>query len=135
MVSITLNLAKKKSLWERISMWFNPAADSGTSINMSLEEWIDLNEQAYQSLRNIGWPAEDARQILPIGIDAPINIKADLREWRHIFSMRTSKKAHWEIRGVMCNLLVEVKQRIPLIFDDFEYKETHFEQGEFLWQL
>lgn len=87
---------------------------------LSLQEWFALNEHMYQGMRKAGWPCEDARQVLPIAIKSQIVVKANLREWRHIFAMRTSKFAHWEIRRVMCNLLHEVKLRVPLIFDDFE---------------
>lgn len=67
---------------------------------------------------NLGWPAEDARQVLPISIKSQITVTANFREWRHIFKLRTAPKAHWEIRRVMTNLLKEVKGRIPVVFDD-----------------
>ena len=80
--------------------------------------FIDI-EKFYRALRKAGWAPEDARQILPIGIKSEIVISANLREWRHIFQMRTSKFAHWEIRRVMCNLLEKVQTIIPIVFDDF----------------
>jgi len=33
--------------------------------------------------------------------------------------MRTSKYAHWEIRGIMCKLLDYVKPILSPVFDDF----------------
>jgi len=65
----------------------------------------------------------DARQILPTGIKAQIVITANLREWRHIFKLRCAPGAHWEIREVMLNLLKDLKQLIPVVFDDFEINE------------
>ncbi len=47
-------------------------------------------------------------------------ISANFREWRHIFEMRTSRFAHWEIRKVMGDLLKELQSLIPVIFDDFK---------------
>lgn len=91
-----------------------------TKLKISFEDWTNLNEQMYRGLRKIGWAAQDARQILPIGIEAPIVITANLREWRHIFKLRCDKAAHWEIRTVMVKLLKEVKKKAPIIFDDFE---------------
>ncbi len=74
----------------------------------------------YRFLRDAGWPPEDARQILPIGITSEIVVSANLREWRHIFKMRTAKPAHWEIRGVMCDLLAELKEGpVGVLFEDF----------------
>lgn len=89
------------------------------SITVSFSDWIQLNEQMYRGLRKAGWKAEDARQVLPIGIKSQIVATCNLREWRHVFELRCAKSAHWEIRRVMVNLLREVQERIPVIFDDF----------------
>ena len=85
---------------------------------MSISDMFCNVERFYQGLRKAGWPSEDARQILPIGIKSQIVISANFREWRHIFTLRTSKYAHWEIRGIMVKLLKEVQTILP-IFDDF----------------
>ncbi len=90
----------------------------GKKIKISFKEWADLNEQMYRGLRKAGWIPQDARQILPIGIKSQIVVTANFREWRHILRLRTSPSAHWEIRYVMSNLLEDVKERIPVIFDD-----------------
>ncbi|MCX6759507.1 MAG: FAD-dependent thymidylate synthase [Candidatus Nealsonbacteria bacterium] len=90
----------------------------GTKIKISFREWMELNEQMYQGLRKANWVAQDARQVLPIGIKSQIVMTANFREWRHVFKLRTTPNAHWEIRRVMTNLLNDVKQRIPVIFDD-----------------
>ncbi|MGB9743160.1 MAG: FAD-dependent thymidylate synthase [Minisyncoccales bacterium] len=89
-----------------------------TKIKVSFEDWMNLNEQMYRGLRQAGWSAQDARQVLPIAIKAQIVVTANFREWRHIFKLRTSATAHWEIRQVMANLLADVKKRVPIIFDD-----------------
>lgn len=90
-------------------------------IKLSLSDWFELNEQTYRSLRKNKWKPEDARQILPIAIKTQIVHKANLREWRHIFTMRCDKFAHWEIRGVMLKFLKWCKDNIPIIFDDFYF--------------
>lgn len=90
-----------------------------TKIKTSFSDWVELNEQMYRTLRKVGWVAQDARQILPIGIEAPIVITANFREWRHILKLRCDKAAHWEIRTLMIKLLKELKRKIPIIFDDF----------------
>jgi len=86
---------------------------------MSITEMFTEIEKFYRALRKADWTPEDARQILPIGIKSEIVISANFREWRHIFKMRTSRYAHWEIRRVMGNLLSKVQTIIPVIFDDF----------------
>lgn len=90
------------------------------SPRVSFREWMKLNEQMYRGLRKAGWHTEDVRQVLPIGIKSQIVATANFREWRHIFKLRTSPDAHWEIRRVMRNLLRDVKQRVPIIFGDIE---------------
>lgn len=98
--------------YEKIKM------DDGNLI--SLSEMLENIESYYRALRKDGWNPEDARQILPIGIEAHIVITANFREWRHIFTLRTSKPAHWEIRAVLGKLLKEVQYIVPGVFDDFK---------------
>jgi thymidylate synthase (FAD) len=76
-------------------------------------------EQFYKALRKAGWPREDARQILPIGTKSDIVMTADFTEWRHVFRLRTQKAAHWEIRTVMCKLLLAFQKLFPSVFEDF----------------
>jgi len=87
-------------------------------IKVSFSDWIKLNEQMYRGLRMADWVPEDARQILPIGIKSQIVVTANFREWKHIFKLRTNPRAHWEIRRVMTNLLKEVKEKVPVVFDN-----------------
>jgi thymidylate synthase (FAD) len=96
---------------------------NGEKVNVSFKEWMDLNEQMYRGLRKAGWVAQDARQVLPIGIKAQIVITANFRQWRHIFELRCSSSTHWEIRRATVNLLRDVQRRVPVIFDDFQIAE------------
>ena len=86
---------------------------------MTLIEMAKETEEFYRALRKAGWKPEDARQILPNGIKSQIVISCNLREWRHIFHLRTAKRAHWEIRTVICSLLRKLKEVIPVMFEDF----------------
>lgn len=95
----------------------------GAKQKVSFKDWAELNEQMYRGLRAAGWMPQDARQILPTGIKSQIVVTANLREWRHIFKMRCAVDAHWEIRKVMVDLLKEVQQKIPVVFDDFKISE------------
>ena len=86
---------------------------------MSMAEMLQETEEFYRGLRKAGWLPQDARQILPTAIKSQIVVSANLREWRHIFKMRTARPAHWEIREVMGKLLEKVKTIIPVVFEDF----------------
>ena len=83
---------------------------------------FEAAEEYYMKLVNMGVPAQIAREVLPIGLKTEICIKANPREWRHIFSLRCSKKAHPRMRELMIPLLDDLSQRIPLIFDDLAHK-------------
>jgi len=96
---------------------------------ISCREWVGLNEQMYCGLKEeAGWINEEARQFLPIGTKSQIVVTTNFREWRHIFELRCSKAAHWEIRRVMLNLLIDVQKRVPVIFDDFKVYSDYAEK-------
>jgi len=87
---------------------------------MTPETMAAVYELFYRSLLRSGWKPEDARQFLPIGTKSQIVVSANFREWLHIFKMRTSRFAHWEIRRIMGLLLEEVQPLLTPIFDGFE---------------
>ena len=74
-------------------------------------------ETVYASLLAYGWKPEDARQFLPIGTTSEIVMTTNFREWRHVFELRCSKHAHWEIRRTMRMLHAEFVRRWPTVFD------------------
>jgi len=86
---------------------------------MSAAEMLADYEKFYRALRRAGWYPEDARQLLPIGLKAELVVTANFRQWRHIFELRTNQRAHWEIRYVLGNLLSELKNLVPVVFEDF----------------
>lgn len=78
-------------------------------------------EEDYAKLRERGYLAQDARDVLPNAVKTEICVKANIREWRHIFELRTAKAAHPEMRRLMCPLLDELKEELPIFFEDIEY--------------
>lgn len=100
----------------------------GYKCNVSLVEMLEDAETHYRTLRKEGFRPEDARVILPIATRAPICIKANMREWIHIFTTRCDIYAHWEIRAIMLDLLEWCQSNVPLIFDNFHFFKTEFGQ-------
>jgi thymidylate synthase (FAD) len=84
--------------------------------NTLLDAWYSAS-RSYMKLIELGAPPDVAREVLPIGTKAEIVIQADIREWRHILKLRTSKKAHPRMRELMVPLLAELRQKIPVLFD------------------
>lgn len=80
-------------------------------------------EYSYISLLKFSWSPQQARSVLPNSLKTEIIMTANLREWMHIFKLRTSKAAHPQMRELMIPLLKEMKTLVPVIFDDIEIKE------------
>ncbi|MCP4339852.1 MAG: FAD-dependent thymidylate synthase [Desulfobulbaceae bacterium] len=74
-------------------------------------------EVHYKSLLDLGWRPEQAREVLPNSLKTEIVMKANIREWRHIFTLRTSKAAHPQMRALMLPLLAELQEKIPVVFE------------------
>lgn len=81
-------------------------------------------ELTYRLLTNKGWTAEQARSVLPKSIKTEINMKANLREWRHFFRLRCSKHAHPDMRVLALDLLKQMHDKLPTIFEDI-YQEFY----------
>lgn len=75
-------------------------------------------EDSYFELLRLGWSPQEARAVLPNSLKTEINIGGNVREWRHFFTLRTSEKAHPQMRDLARDMLSGFKQQIPVIFDD-----------------
>lgn len=90
------------------------------------EAAMEHAETYYKYLKDIcGAKPEDARKVLPNSTACIIVMKANLREWRHIFQLRTSSAAYPEMRSIMRPLLAEFKKLFPVVFDDIEWEEKN----------
>ena len=98
-----------------------PKNKSDVEKHAILEELLFTIEQLYMKLIELGATPQEARYILPNGIKTEINVKMNLREWRHFFKMRCSLAAHPQMREVAIPLLHEFQNKIPVIFDDLKF--------------
>jgi len=76
------------------------------------------SELDYLDLLSCDWKQEQAREVLPNSLKTEINVKGNIREWRHFFNLRTSKKAHPQIRMLTRSLLEDLRNQVPVLFDD-----------------
>jgi thymidylate synthase (FAD) len=98
--------------------------DGKYSDMFTIEDFIDFLTQAessYLAALVAGWQPQQARNLLPNALKTEINIKMNLREWRHFFGLRCAKAAHPQMRELTIPLLEELKSKIPIIFDDITY--------------
>lgn len=79
-------------------------------------------EEAYLALIKAGARPEEARSVLPNSLKTEIVATCNVREWRHILSLRCSPAAHPQMRQIMIPLLKELHDRVPVLFDDI-YEE------------
>lgn len=81
-------------------------------------EFLRMVELHYMSKLRKGKLPQDARYFLPNGLKTEIVMTANVREWRHVFTLRCSPKAHPQIRELMLDMLRGFKSHVPVIFDD-----------------
>lgn len=85
------------------------------------EEWksaCENAEKSYFKLLEMGATPQEARSVLPNSLKTEIVVTFNLREWRHFFTLRTSPRAHPQMREIAIPLLKEFKKLIPVVFDD-----------------
>lgn len=95
--------------------WMDDEDDLGYST------WVKSckeDEKAYFKLLEDGYLPEQARMVLPNCTKTEIVVTANYREWRHILKLRTAKNAHRDMRYLMGQLLKELKEKLPVIFED-----------------
>lgn len=90
------------------------------------EEWktsCEEIEKHYIKMVELGATPDQMRMILPHSTAALVTMTANIREWKHIFSLRCTKHAHSAVEQVMIPLLLHFKQSMPEIFENIEYDE------------
>ena len=75
-------------------------------------------EKAYMQLLASGVKPETARSVLPTCLQTELVMTANLREWRHFLRLRTSKAAHPDMRVLACDLLKQMQETYPVVFED-----------------
>lgn len=94
--------------------WYN-VEDEATTV---WQNQIQSVEDAYKELIALGCKPEQAREVLPNSTACRIIMKANLREWRHIFELRTSKFAYPQMRTLATQMLKLCNERVPIVFND-----------------
>lgn len=103
-----------------------PCFWSWSKDGIKYNEWLSACEMAesyYLSLLEMGATPQEVRAVLPNSLKTEVVMTANLREWRHFFSLRacgSTGKPHPQMLEVAVPLLKEVKSLIPVVFDDLE---------------
>ena len=78
-------------------------------------------EEAYLDMTKLGCTPDQMRMILPHSTAAEVNMTANIREWKHVLTLRCTKHAHPAINQLLIPLLLKFKEDMPEIFDNIEY--------------
>jgi len=88
------------------------------AVRLAWTSGIEKAEEFYEILEGLGVAPQIARDVLPNATAARIVTTGNLRNWRHMFIMRTTKETHPKYKQVSIPLLLEFQEKIPLLFDD-----------------
>lgn len=95
--------------------------DDPRAVDIVDEVWLTATA-AYEALRELGIPREDARFVLPEATTTSLLMTANFRELRHVFALRCAPAAQWEIRAVATEMLRLVHEEAPAVFGDLAAK-------------
>ncbi len=98
--------------------FWNESTEEGKSKMAVWKEAMENIEREYNELIAMGAKPEEARSILPNSLKTEIVVTMNLRSWRHFFELRTSERAHPQIRQIANMLLADLKTQLPVIFGD-----------------
>lgn len=90
------------------------------------DEWktaMEEMEKHYMKMKALGATTDMCREVLPHSTAAEVTMTSNIREWKHIFSLRCNNHVHPAVRQVMIPLLKYFKEKMPIIFDEVEYDE------------
>ena len=98
-------------------------------VDADMDNWVDScmrAEKTYNYLISEGRTPQEARSVLPNSLKTEVVMTANLREWRHFLSLRacgSTGKPHPQMLEVAVPLLKELRERVPVVFDDLEPME------------
>lgn len=94
------------------------------------KECMENIEKTYNKMAEKGALPDQLRMLLPHSTAAEVVMTANIREWRHIFSLRADKHTHPTVQQLMIPLLLYFKEQMPALFDEVSYN-TEFESKKY----
>jgi thymidylate synthase (FAD) len=99
---------------------FNP--NDTTDYISKYKDDMQMIQKLYNYWKEMGLKNEDARFVLPNACHTEIVMTANLRQWRHVISMRCDKHAQWEIQNGCKEVLRILHLNVPNVFEDLKLK-------------
>jgi len=104
--------------------------EEGTEIYEEWKKSLEEIEKHYIKMAELGATPDQMRMILPHSTAALVTMTANIREWKHILSLRCTRHAHPAVEQVMIPLLLHFKKNMPEIFENIEY-DTEFDPASY----
>lgn len=97
--------------------WVIPAEIAANPEAMAVwEASLEQIKTAYRQLRDLEIKKEDARFLLPNAAATRIIVTMNFRELLHVFRLRISPHAQWEIRALCVQMLEQLVPYAPNVF-------------------
>ena len=103
--------------------FINPVYIEDNEIYDTWKNAMEEIEKSYMKMKDLGATTDMCREILPHSTAAEYTMTANIREWKHLLGLRTTKHVHPAIRQVLIPLLLYFKEQMPEIFEEVEYDE------------
>ena len=105
--------------------FINPVYIEDKKVYEKKKKTMQEIEKNYIEMKKLGATTDMCREVLPHSTAAEYTMTANIREWKHIFSLRANNHVHPSIRQIMIPLLKYFQKEMPEIFGDIEY-DTEF---------
>ena len=104
--------------------------EKGTKLYENWEKACQDIEKKYLQMAELGATPDQMRMILPHSTASEIVMTANIREWKHILSLRTTNHVHPSVRQIMIPLLIYFQKEMPEIFESVEY-DKEFPESQY----
>lgn len=95
-----------------------PESIKETELEKEVKEHYKQSMDLYEELLESDIPKEDARFVFPQSVRSKIIVTMNARELLHFFDLRACYRAQWEIREIAWEMLNQVKDVAPVIFEE-----------------
>jgi len=100
--------------------------------------WVESCQKAestYLDMLKNGATAQEARSVLPNSLKTEIQVSANVREWNHIFKLRTHRDAHPQMQQIMIPLAQNFYSRWPFLFEEEYFHLSHPNPANIIWEV
>lgn len=99
-----------------------PSVSTHRELQTKYRKLFEEAHRLYWEMIQHGIPAEDARYIIPQGVETTLVMTMNARELMHVCSLRLCLRAQWEIVQLFQTIKEEVSKVAPLLGEELQPK-------------